>query len=378
VREADVPEVAAPVAPVRAPSPIARPAPAALAGLVNRAAGDVMIGGLRSGDVFGRRIVAGDVIATGAGRIDVQFGTASAFQLAPRSQLELRRFDAGTIELVIDGTVDIQVGARAIDQRFIVHAGARDIEVRGTQFRVSHDRAGTTVACRHGLVAVRDVHGQLEVAGARGLTIPGDRAVTDEHVAPLTAAELASLASTVPYTLPLWTDAGALATSTAPLEVTAPRGRPVDVRVDGIEHGLAPVRVRVLPGRHTVEAADSAGRFRRAGWVDVGSSAARLAIPAEVAPARPAEVGDIAARSKQLRAGVDRARLERCIRRITKAGLSVTSVQVELAVDAGGAIRFLNVDSDLPSTTAACVREVLTDIQFGAGAAATWRERVEL
>ena len=43
-----------------------------------------------------------------------------------------------------------------------------------------------------------------------------------------------------------------------------------------------------------------------------------------------------------------------------------------------GAVRFLNVDSDLTSITQACIHDALSQIQFGAGTAATWRERIDL
>ena len=44
-----------------------------------------------------------------------------------------------------------------------------------------------------------------------------------------------------------------------------------------------------------------------------------------------------------------------------------------------GAVDMLNViDTDLPSATASCVREVLAGVPFGAGAAATWREKIDL
>jgi hypothetical protein len=67
------------------------------------------------------------------------------------------------------------------------------------------------------------------------------------------------------------------------------------------------------------------------------------------------------------------------MRSIAKAGLTGTYVQIEISVDGEGAVGFLNVvDTDLPSATANCVREVLADVQFGHGAAATWRERVDL
>ena len=71
--------------------------------------------------------------------------------------------------------------------------------------------------------------------------------------------------------------------------------------------------------------------------------------------------------------------IARCTRSIAKAGLTGTYVQIEIAVDAQGAVGFLNViDTDLPSATADCVREVLADVRFGRGAAATWRERIDL
>jgi hypothetical protein len=67
------------------------------------------------------------------------------------------------------------------------------------------------------------------------------------------------------------------------------------------------------------------------------------------------------------------------MRSIAKAGLTGTYVQIEIAVDAHGAVGFLNViDTDLPAATAGCVREVLADVRFGQGAAATWRERIDL
>ena len=45
-----------------------------------------------------------------------------------------------------------------------------------------------------------------------------------------------------------------------------------------------------------------------------------------------------------------------------------------------GAVNFLNVldSGDLDTQTTSCVREVLADVRFGAGDAATWRERIGL
>ena len=375
--------VNAPIA--RAPNPVTPPVtpvapapPRALAGMVNRvSAGEVMIDGVRPADLFSQRLVAGTVIATGDGRVDVQFGDASAFALGPHSTLELRRFDAEMIELAVDGTIDIEVAPRAAGQRFVVLAGEDAIEVRGTQFRVTHEAAATTVACRHGLVAVHDrSQGTALVGAARRVQVHPGASIADERVVPLTVDELATLAEATPITLPLW-NPETLATSSAPLEIGAAGAR--EIRIDGIELGIAPLRVRVMPGRHTVEATDGAGRYRRAGWVDVaapsaGAKPARLDVPAE-----PPPTAGIGERRRQLREGIDQARLGRCTRSIAKAGLTGTYVQVELSVDATGAVGFLNViDTDLPSVTASCVREVLADVRFRAGAAATWREKIDL
>lgn len=363
------------------PAPISVAPPKAIAGLVNRvSASDVMIDGVRPTDLFGQRIVAGTVIATGEGRLDVQFGDASAFALGPHSTLDVRRFDAGAIELVVDGTIDIEVAPRAPGQRFVVLAGEHAIEVRGTQFRVSHEAGATTVACRHGLVAVRDkAQATALVGAARRVRVATGGTVGDTRVVPLTVDELTALAQTTPMTLPAW-NAEALLSTSAPLEVTASGAR--EVRVDGIELGVAPLRVRVMQGRHTVEATDAAGRYRRAGWIDVaapvvGAKPARLEVAAEPVPG--AASAGVAERRRQLRTGIDHAALARCTRSIAKAGLTGTYVQIELAVDATGAVGFLNViDTDLPSTTASCVREVLADVRFKTGPAATWREKLEL
>ena len=372
--EASTPEQlgsSGPVPPPRTPEANIPPVAATgLVGLVNRATGDVLVGGIRPDDLFARRLAAGDVIVTGDGRVDVQFGESTGFALGPRSRLVLRKFDTAAVELVIDGTIDVEVAPRASAQRFAVIAGQRTIEVRGTQFRVRHDATATDIACRHGLVAVRDAHGHQDVGAARHLALAPDRAVADAPVASLSTDELAVLVSATPMTLPLW-DPDTLAHSSAPLEIATAGRR--DVRVDGVELGAAPMRVRVMPGRHTVEAADSAGRFRRAGWVDVTTHPARLEVQAEAPPTR-----GIAERRHQLLARLDRGRLGACTRAIAKQGVS-TYIQIEITVDAAGNKNALNIlDTDLGEAAVSCVRDVINDVSFGPGAAATWRERIDL
>nr|MBA3460237.1 FecR domain-containing protein [Deltaproteobacteria bacterium] len=374
-----------PPLPTAVPPAPTKAAPVALAGLINRiSAGDLMINGARPTEPFATRIVAGTVMATGDSGVDVQFGDASAFALGPHSTLDIQRFDAEAIELVVHGTIDIEVAPRAPGQRFTVIAGEHAIEVRGTHFRVSHEQSATTVACRHGLVAVADRApkagaGTALVGAARRVKVAAGAAIADARVVPLSVDELASLAQATPLRVPLW-NPDTLVSASAPLAIGGAGGR--EVRVDGIEVGAAPVRVRVMPGRHTVESTDAAGRYRRAGWVDVaaptpGAKPARLDIPAEPAPGAAAAA--VAQRRTQLRAGIDKARLQVCMRRLAKAGLTGTYVQIEISVDAGGAVGFLNVlDTDLPSEPSSCVREVLADVRFRPGVAATWREKIDL
>jgi hypothetical protein len=355
---------AAPIARVRTPTPVAA---TPLAGLVSRVSGEVMVDGVRQPDLFDHALGPGDVIATGDGRIDVQFGDHSAFSLGPRSKLELRRFDGTEIRLVVDGTVDVEVAARAPGQRFLVEAGSHEVEVRGTQFRVVHEGADTRVACRHGLVAVHDSEGES--------LVPAEQKLEAGKVTKLSTDELAQLVAATPVTTPMWIDD--LAHRSSVLEIASTTHS--DVRVDGVELGPAPLRVRVMPGRHTVETANASGRYHRAGWVDaLAAQPARLEIVPEVAA--PAPVASNAARRKELATGIaaNRAKLARCTRAAAKNGISGLSVQIEISVDDSGAVRFLNVDSDFTATTQACIHDALSEVQFGRGAAATWREKIDL
>lgn len=366
--------IAAPAFPVLPPAPApARP----LVGLVNRITGELLIDGIQPADPFHVSLAAGAVLATGDGRVDIQFGDRSAFALGPRSRLELVRFDDQAIELVVDGTIDVEVAPREHRQRFTIRAGQREIEVRGTQFRVTHTTGATAVACRHGLVAVRDTGGhQAEVGAARRLVVPADRTVEDTPIAALSTDEVAALAEATPLTMPVW-DLGTLASS-APLAIATAGRR--EVRLDGVEIGEAPMRVRVMPGRHTVEAIDNQGRYRRAGWVDVDARRpARLAIHPEPPASRAPAFDDLNTRRRQLDAGIDRGKLAACTRVADKQGLGGGYVQIEISVDGQGNVPFLNVlETDLPRRLSDCISTVLRDVRFKPGPSATWRERIDL
>ena len=366
------------VEPIAMPTPLPeRPHATPLVGLVNRTTGALMIDGIRV-DPFHARLAAGTVLATGNGRVDVQFGDRSAFALGPHSRLELVRFDSQAIELVVEGTIDVEVAPRIAGQHFTVRAGLREIEVRGTQFRVTQDHATTAVSCRHGLVAVRDANGLREVGAAGRLVLRSNKPVLAEAVAVLSIEEVTELADATPLTMPVW-NAGTLASS-APLDI-ATAGRRA-VRLDGVEVGEAPMRVRVMPGRHTVEAIDNQGRYRRAGWIDVVAGAKQPALlsihPDVPTSAAPAYEG-LNTRRSQLKTSIDRGKLAACTRAAAKQGLGGAYVQIEISVDAQGNVPFLNVlETDLPRKLSDCISAVLRDVHFKPGPIATWRERIDL
>lgn len=347
-----------------------------LGALVVREVGDhTMINGLVRHEIFEEVLTAGAVIATGNSTLDVQFDAGSSFALGPISKLHVTRLDSESITLTLDeGTIDVVVSKRGPDQRFIVVAGDRSVEVRGTQFRVTRGAATTHVACAHGTIVVRDASGEVVINGDQAVELATAATLATARVSPLTLTERDVLAQATPHTLPVWTTPAQLAQTSSALEVATPAIR--DVRVDGVEVGQGPLRLRVMPGRHSVETADPAGRYRRAGWVDASAGkAARLEVQPDVA----APVGGTAARRKQLHAGIDRAALASCTRAMNKAGLSGAFVQIEISIDTTGAVGFLNVlDTDLPSTTASCVREVLANVPFKAGPAATFRDKLDL
>ncbi|MFT3700711.1 MAG: FecR family protein [Kofleriaceae bacterium] len=336
---------------------------------VSRLAGDVMIDGTRAATetAFAKQLGQGTVLATGDGRIDLQFGDASAFALGPHSELELHTFDADTIELDVRGTIDLEVAPRAKRQRFLVVAGDKTVEVRGTRFTVKADRDGTLVECQHGLVAVRDAHGEIEVGTARKAFVKTDVAAT--KVVPLTADEIAGMTASAPWAMPGWDRIA----DGAPLAIVTEREHVM--RVDNVELGRAPFVMRAQPGRHTIEVADRTGTWRRSGWVDLKAATPSHFDALELT--EPTATPTVATRKQELSTRIDRTKLRQCTRRLAKSGLTDTFVQIEITVDVQGQVDVLNVlDSDLPSDTTACIHDAIAAIRFAPGAMMTWREKL--
>ena len=374
---------ATPAPAVRTPDSVA-PAPAALAALVTLIEGDVTRGGaagLAAPDEIGAHlVVAGDQLATGDGRVALQLGAASTATLGPRSRLSVVRLDAAQIALAVDGRVDIELEHRAPGQRFLVIAGDRTVEVRGTAFQVDHAGGALSVACEHGRVAVSGGGATVEVGAGQGLTVADQAPLVPEAVRSLDEAELAALAAARPSPLGLWTDADTMLRTTAPLALVAPRGRAV--RVDGEIVGAGPVWLRKPAGRHLIEAERGKGGFGPGRWVVLDGQPSSPVILAEapagdgVTAARAA--AGLQARKAELARHLDHGRLAACVRKLAKQGAAAgTHVDLELGVAASGAREYLNLgDTDLPLGVASCVRDVVGDVRFGAGARASWTHRI--
>jgi hypothetical protein len=348
-------------------------------------------------------LVAGSTVTTRDGRVAVQFGDGSGFAVGPRSSLTIKRFDARAIELALGGAgeVTIEVAPRAAGQRFTVTAGDRTVEVRGTAFHVVRRGRTIDVACSHGLVAVRDRSGDLLVPAGQGVVVDDGEALADRAARPLDAAAITALDHAIGPRLPVWPepaadgvlDVASLYRTTAPLAIVAPRDR--SVRVDGVTLGAGSLVVRVMSGRHLVEAERAPGRFDGGEWVEAGPGRADGRIDARVevattAPATthtpapldappPSTAAARAARRHDLEAALDHPRVNACVRTLAKQNiLAGTHVDLEITVDAAGAINTLNVgDTDLPDSMAACVRDAVAAVRFPHGPPATLTYRLD-
>ncbi len=375
----------APVAPAAAVVAPAAPMTAVVtlveaSGAVVTAGGASLVGGSAVG---AHGLVAGDRITTTDGRVAAQFGPASTITVGPRSSLTLAHFDARAVELVLGerGRVDIEVSHRAAEQRFVVRAGARTVEVRGTAFRVERDGARVAVACEHGRVAVATVDGAdgVELGAGQALAVVDGEPVLARQVRPMSEAELGELIAARPQALPQWTDPETIFRTTAALPLVVPH-RPRRDRSTACRPGVGALWRRLPPGRHLVEARGRDGRAASQ-WVELdGATADRPVALAQAEPALAA-IGTATARRQrlvELSRALDQEQLRGCVRSLAKQGLADgTHVELEVGVQASGAIRYLNiVDTDLPDRVAACVRDVVGQTRLGAGAQVSWRHRV--
>lgn len=356
------------------------PAATPLRALLTQARGEAHVDAASGFAAFDADVVTGSRLRTGDGALAVQFGEASAFALGPRSELAVTRLDDQVIELEVDGVVDVLVAPRRAGQRFVVRAGDRAVEVRGTQFRVEQRGDALDVRCSHGAVEVRDdaKGGAVTLRRGEAASLARDGAVTPAAVRAMSDDEQRALVAGTPYTLPAWSPPEALRGLSAPVSLTGGA-----IRVDGgAALGAGAVTVRLMSGRHLVES-DDAGSASQ--WIDVGAA------PTTVVLAAAGSGSDVAAGSAAVGASRPTLRARRdaltgklgdlrsCTATLRRQGVEDTFAEVELSVDAEGRVTAANIDrTDLPASAAACVRQKLRGLAFGAGPAGTWRQRVEL
>jgi ferric-dicitrate binding protein FerR (iron transport regulator) len=367
-------------------------APRPLAGVVTFARGVVEVDGVSPGsaapapdpggpaNAFDRPVGPGARLATGDGRVAVQFGAGSLFALEPYSAVRLVAFDERAIEIDVVGTVDVHLAARRPDQTFVVSAGPRRVVVRGTAFRVAHRGASLNVICTHGHVVVHDGDQQVDVLAGERLALLG-RALATTRAQPIDAHKLEAFArSMAAPMLPVFTTAEDVLATTAMLAPVAAPAQPV--RVDGVEIGAGSFAMRVMPGRHYVEGARAS-----AAWVELRARDRREASVSE-APERPAAAAVAAARAAeqesvrmpQLDLALARkgASLRSCVKPLAKQDLAEGAfIAVELGLNRDGSQAFLNIiDKNVSAEVAGCVRDVIDAIEFPPGPAETLHKTI--
>jgi hypothetical protein len=369
VRTTQPEKVATVSPPVKAPAvieltvnPPIRPArPAPIQGLVTMLQGEARLGGaLLSVDATLR---AGDKIETGAGRVAVQFGERSAFQLGTHTRVELRAFDEREVVLAVTGTIDVDVEKRHEGQRMAVVAGTRTVEVRGTAFRVGHGDEDLLVAVTRGRVTVLEGDTAVEVPAGTQLSLAAGKSLAGVAPRALIQPGVAAPRSLgrIP-TLPTWTNVDSLRTQTAVLSVAAPPR--VAVRVDGVEMGKGSFALRTTPGRHLVEGGAGAPR-----WVEVEQGATTEASVSITGPSESERPGQVDAELRR-----HRGRFIYCGDRVRKVEPGFTgSIQVEIGIEADGSVRFVApVEGFEDPDVETCVLDVIrTLLTFPSGSKAT-------
>ena len=196
----------------------------------------------------------------------------------------------------------------------------------------------------------------------------------------MSEAELGELLAARPPALPQWTDPATIYRTTVALPLVVRAGRAVTL--DGVGVGVGSLWRRLPPGRHLVETRDRDGRTASQ-WVELDGSTAEKPVVIASAAAEPAlaATGTAAARRQrlvELSRALDQVQLRNCVRSLAKQGLADgTHVELEVGVQASGAIRYLNIlETDLPDRVAGCVRDVVGQAHLGPGAQVSWRHRV--
>lgn len=353
---------------VTAPAPAPEPAPpAALAGVVTFAAGEVALDGAPL--AFDRLLGPGSVLRTGDGRVGVQFAAGSGFALAPGSELRVLAFDERRIELAVSGEVDVDVTRRRPGQSLAIVAGDHRVVVRGTAFRVGHRDGELEVTCTRGKVVVTGGAEEVDVrAGERFRVVSEAFSEAALRSVPLSPEERQILEQSlrVPL-LPAFPGARALLDTTSALEVEAAADR--SITVDGVAIGEGSFQLRVMRGRHHVAADGDEGA-----WIETAAARDRTVVAPPPSPT-PSAPG----RRRELAEAVEAGdRVHRCLEPLAKHGLVEGSYAVfDVGIAADGSQAHLNVlDSNLSPAIQRCLRQAVDAVQLPAGAAARFRYRL--
>jgi hypothetical protein len=135
-------------------------------------AASVVIAGEAAPVVEGRALPAGSrVVTEKAGRVLLAFATGTSGLLEDSGDVTLDAIGASQALRLDSGAIDLHVAKQSAGQRFLVRTPDSEVEVRGTQFRVSivpadaSCGAGTTtrVAVAEGMVVVRHAGAEARV-----------------------------------------------------------------------------------------------------------------------------------------------------------------------------------------------------------------------
>jgi hypothetical protein len=365
LRREPVPIVTPLAAPVAAPVAGAAPLPAATEGVVTFLQGDAI---LDAAPIFlDAPIQAGAILRTHRGRVAVQFGDRSGFVVEDDTILEVARLDEQAVELrVRAGAVSIDLTRRRADQRFSVHAGARQVVVRGTVFRVAHTDDALDVVVARGLVAVSEGDDAVEVSAGARLAIPRGGSLGAAMPRKLTERETNALSRAIRVPLvPAWTSAPEVRAATAVLRVAAgPRAR---VKIDDVDTGVGPLSLRTVAGRHLVEV----GGVSRWVELDAGAIAMTTMAPPEPRSERPGQLDAELVKHK--------AAIGQCAAGARKRDpLFKAEIEIEVGIRASGAVNDVNPvkglgDRELENCVLGLVRDQFT---FPAGTASSVRKKI--
>jgi hypothetical protein len=343
----------------------------ALQGVVVYARGEVEVAGAPLD--FDRPIRVGDRISTRVGKVSVQFGGGDGFVVPKHSTVTIKSFSERNIELLVKGEVYVDVSHNP-SRHLAVIAGGRQVLVKGTAFQVGHRAGRLDVSCTRGRVIVSDGSAEVDVRAGHRLHLDSKGSISAMAASRMTADVLAAMhkRSAVPM-LPVWNAAlDSLMGSTSTLRIAAPTA----VKVDGVEVGHGSFSLRVMSGRHHVQAKGGAGGWSKGKWLDLGAG---TDISTRIRPEPSESASGRVTRRRQLQRALTRSsRLRGCLRPLQKQGLVEGSfVVLDIGIDQRGRIAHLNMlRSNLPSGVVRCIRTVVDQVDFPDGPRASVRYRL--